>query len=108
MAVVGGRSQELPGYTLNRAFQSYRQPGSSIKPLVVYTPAFEAGYLPEEMAEDKKREDGPRNADGVYAGQISLLQAVAVSKNTVAWDLLEQLTPAKGLSYLLEMNFSRL
>ncbi|MCI8625616.1 MAG: PBP1A family penicillin-binding protein [Lachnospiraceae bacterium] len=108
VAVVGGRSQELPGYTLNRAFQSYRQPGSSIKPLVVYTPAFEAGYLPEEMAEDKKREDGPRNADGVYAGQISLLQAVAVSKNTVAWDLLEQLTPAKGLSYLLEMNFSRL
>lgn len=108
VAVVGGRSQELPGYTLNRAFQSYRQPGSSIKPLVVYTPAFEAGYLPEEMAEDKKREDGPRNADGVYAGQVSLLQAVAVSKNTVAWDLLEQLTPVKGLSYLLEMNFSRL
>ncbi len=108
VAIVGGRSQELPGYTLNRAFQSYRQPGSSIKPLVVYTPAFEQGYAPQDVVEDKKREDGPRNVDGVYAGEVSILRAVAVSKNTVAWDLLEELTPAKGLSYLLNMNFSRL
>lgn len=25
-AIVGGRSQDFSGYTLNRAFQSYRQP----------------------------------------------------------------------------------
>ncbi|MBR1628374.1 MAG: penicillin-binding protein, partial [Lachnospiraceae bacterium] len=31
-AIIGGRSQELTGYTLNRGFQSFRQPGSSIKP----------------------------------------------------------------------------
>ncbi len=34
-AVVGGRSQDFAGYTLNRAYQSYRQPGSAIKPLIV-------------------------------------------------------------------------
>ena len=39
-AIVGGRSQDdVEGYTLNRAFQSFRQPGSAIKPLIVYTPA---------------------------------------------------------------------
>ena len=31
-AIVGGRSNsDLSGYTLNRAFQSFRPPGSSIK-----------------------------------------------------------------------------
>ena len=32
VAIVGSRTQDLDGYTLNRAYQSYRQPGSSIKP----------------------------------------------------------------------------
>ena len=40
-AMVGGREQDFDGYTLNRAYQSYRQPGSAIKPLTVYTPSFE-------------------------------------------------------------------
>ena len=41
VAIIGGRSQDSISstYSLNRAFQSYRQPGSSIKPLIVYTPA---------------------------------------------------------------------
>ncbi len=34
-AIVGGRSQEFRLY-LNRAYQSFRQPGSAIKPLTVY------------------------------------------------------------------------
>lgn len=39
VAIVGGRSQDAVSHTLNRAFQSHRQPGSSIKPLIVYTPS---------------------------------------------------------------------
>lgn len=107
-AIVGSRSQEFAGYTLNRAYQSFRQPGSAIKPLIVYTPAFERGLYPEDMVVDEKSEDGPRNVDEVYSGEISVLRAVASSKNTVAWNLFEELTPARGLSYLLEMNFSHI
>ena len=44
VAIVGGRKQDSDNYTLNRAYQSYRQPGSSIKPLLVYTPQLERGY----------------------------------------------------------------
>ncbi len=107
-AIVGGRNQDLPGYTLNRAYQSFRQPGSAIKPLIVYTPALERGYTPNSMVEDVKTEEGPANAGGGYEGNISLRYAVQTSKNTVAWNMLEELTPEVGLSYLKEMKFSRL
>ena len=107
-AIVGGRSQNLAGYTLNRAYQSFRQPGSSIKPLIVYTPALERGYSAESIVEDKRIEDGPGNADNYYAGEMTLRRAVEVSKNTVAWQIFEELTPQEGLSYLRKMNFSRI
>lgn len=107
-AVVGGRSQEFPGYTLNRAYQSFRQPGSAIKPLTVYTPSFEQNYTPDTIVTDEPIEDGPRNANGTYLGEITVRTAVEKSVNTIAWKLYDQLTPDKGLSYLKAMNFSRI
>ncbi|WP_294299375.1 transglycosylase domain-containing protein [Pseudobutyrivibrio sp.] len=107
-AIVGGRSQEVNGYTLNRAFQSFRQPGSSIKPLNVYTPALEMGYTPDSIVIDEKLEDGPENASGKYSGEITLRQAVAASKNTIAWQLYTEITPDKGMSYLKDMGFSHI
>ena len=107
-AIVGGRSQEVSGYTLNRAFQSYRQPGSSIKPLIVYTPAIERGYTPDTIVVDEKHEDGPENAGGVYSGEITLREAVAKSKNTIAWQLYDELTPKTGMEYLKKLGFSHI
>ena len=107
-AIVGGRKQDYPGYTLNRAYQSFRQPGSAIKPLTVYTPSFEAGYTLESPVVDEPIEDGPRNANGAYMGEITIRTAIEKSVNTIAWKLYDELTPQKGLSYLQEMNFSKL
>jgi penicillin-binding protein, 1A family len=107
-AIVGGRSQDFDGYTLNRAYQSYRQPGSAIKPLIVYTPILERGYTPDSIVVDQAIEDGPSNADGVYSGEMTLRTALAKSKNSVAWQLFEEVTPKVGLSYLKAMNFSKL
>ena len=108
VAIVGGRSQEVNGYTLNRAFQSYRQPGSSIKPLIVYTPALERGYTPDTIVVDEEIEDGPENAGKTYSGEITLREAVAKSKNTIAWKLYEELTPQTGISYLKKLGFARI
>lgn len=109
VAIVGGRKQkDLSGYTLNRAYQSYRQPGSSIKPLIVYTPSFERNYTPDSVVEDKYTKDGPKNSDDRYLGKITLLKAIEGSKNTIAWKLFKELTPRVGLSYLFKMNFSRI
>ncbi len=106
VAIVGGRSQEHTGYTFNRGFQSYRQPGSAIKPLIVYTPSFERGYTLDSIVVDEKIPDGPKNSGGKYVGEMELKRAIEVSKNTIAWKLYEELTPQVGIPYLLRMNFA--
>ncbi len=109
VAIVGGRHQKkFTGYTLNRAYQSFRQPGSSFKPLAVYTPALENGYTPDTIVDDTYFEGGPRNSDGSYSGKIPLRTAVEKSKNVVAWRIFEELTPSVGLSYVRKMNFSKI
>ena len=107
-AIVGGRSQDFKGYTLNRAYQSFRQPGSSIKPLIVYTPQFERAYTPDTVVVDEPIEDGPKNANGTYLGAITVREAVERSVNIIAWKLYTELTPEKGLQYLKNMNFSKI
>lgn len=107
-AIVGGRSQDFKGYTLNRAYQSFRQPGSSIKPLIVYTPQFEGAYTPDTVVVDEPIEDGPKNANGTYLGAITVRTAVEQSVNIIAWKLYTELTPEKGLQYLKNMNFSKI
>ena len=106
VAIIGGRSSDIAGYTLNRAYQSPRQPGSSIKPLIVYTPAFERGYYPDTEVLDEKFEGGPKNSEGVYSGLIDVRYAVSASKNTVAWKILQEIGVSHGLSYLKRMNFA--
>ncbi|MEQ8199332.1 MAG: PBP1A family penicillin-binding protein [Clostridiaceae bacterium] len=108
VAIVGGRSQDLSGYTLNRAFQSYRQPGSTFKPIAVYAPAFENGYSPTSLVKDYKFNGGPKNDNNSYSGYIPIRYAVAQSKNTVAWQVFGAIGPEKGLSYIKKMNFSKI
>lgn len=108
VAIVGGRDQNLAGYTLNRAYQSFRQPGSSIKPLIVYTPSFERNYYPDSIVVDERIEGGPKNAGNDYDGKMKLKRAIELSKNTVAWKLFGELTPQVGLSYLKNMNFTKI
>ena len=108
VAIVGGREQEHAGYSLNRAFQSFRQPGSSIKPLIVYTPAFERGYTPDTVVVDEKFSGGPSNADKTYLGNIDIRTAVEKSKNTIAWKLFETIGTHTGLNYITKMDFNKI
>lgn len=108
VAIVGGRSQKTQGYSLNRAFQSYRQPGSTIKPIIVYTPSLERGSTASTTVNDHRFTDGPQNSGGTYYGYVSLRFAVEHSLNTVAWQLFQKLTPEVGLDYLKQMNFNRI
>ena len=106
-AIVGGRNQDYDGYTLNRAYQSYRQPGSSIKPLIVYTPYLMLGHTPDEQIEDYPIADGPANDGDKYRGTITLTEALAWSSNVCAWKIFESETPEYGMSFLSDMNFRK-
>lgn len=107
VAIVGGREQEELGiYTLNRAYQSHRQPGSSIKPLIVYTPFFERGNTPDTTVVDEKIEGGPNMS--YYYGEVTARFAVEQSLNPVAWKLYSQITPEVGLQYLKNMHFKEI
>lgn len=107
VAIVGGRTSDKKDY-LNRAFQSFRQPGSTLKPLVVYTPALQKGFTPSSAIEDKYIEGGPHNSGDAYYGNVTLSYAVQLSLNTVANQIFKQITPEYGISFLKSMNFSKI
>ena len=110
VAVVGGRKSDGDAtYTLNRAYQTYRQPGSAIKPLLVFTPILERGMNPYSTVDDSRMKDGEvSNSGGNYSGRITLRRAVQKSSNVVTYRLYEELTPEVALSYLEKMNFKGL
>ena len=104
VAIVGGRGADDE---FNRGFLSTRQPGSSIKPLLDYAPAFETGYYyPSYVIKDYEFEDGPKNSGGRYRGYLPIREALNRSLNTVAWQLLDRIGIKTGLSYLGKMEFS--
>lgn len=106
VAIVGGRGAEDP---FNRAYLSARQPGSTIKPLIDYAPAFDTGeYWPARMVDDHLWEGGPRNSGGNYHGQVTVRTALTSSLNTVAWQILEDIGVNFGLDYLGQMEFQRI
>lgn len=106
VAVVGGRGQNDQ---YNRGYLAIRQPGSSIKPLLDYTPAFDSGvYYPSKVIVDRKTSSGPSNADHSYSGSRTIRNAIIHSTNTVAWNVLQKIGVKNGLKYLTNLQFSNL
>ena len=106
IAIVGGRGTEDP---FNRAYLSARQPGSTIKPLIDYAPAFDTGeYYPSRIVDDHKWEDGPSNSGGTYRGSVTVREALNRSLNTVAWQVLTDIGVNFGLDYLGQMQFQKI
>ncbi len=108
VAIVGGRNENVAGYGFNRAYQSFRQPGSSIKPLNVYGPYLSRNHSTEETVYDIYDPNGPKNAGGVYSEKITLRDAIKSSKNTIAWQIYKYLTPSVGSEYLLRLGFKKI
>lgn len=99
-ALVGGRGEHtFRGF--NHASQLIRQPGSTMKPLAVYTPALEQGYEPFDLLSDQPLtfEGGyqPKNSDHQYRGQTTLFDAVIHSYNIPAVWLLNEIGLEKGI-----------
>lgn len=107
LAIVGGRSYEVRrGF--NRATRLRRQPGSALKPLVVYAPAIDRfGYTPASVLKDEPTNFNgykPRNAGYNYYGNVSIRSAVSSSLNVAAVALLDQIGVQAGRDYLQKVG----
>ncbi len=91
-AMIGGREHQ--GMRLFNRATAYRQPGSCIKPVLVYAPAFEKGTITAATVLDDYRKDFngylPTNYKDVYYGKVTVRQALKLSLNVPAVDLLNQ------------------
>ena len=96
-ALYGGRGEKEGDLVLNRATQTYRSPGSAIKPITVYSPGLEYGVItPISVVDDAPKdftvrgngEGWPYNENRKYSGQTTILTGIAKSLNTVAVDVL--------------------
>ena len=82
-ALVGGRGEYTYG-RFNNATQLIRQPGSTLKPIAVYTPALEHGYKISDILVDEPiniNGYSPQNFDRQYRGQVTMYDAVVNSYN---------------------------
>ncbi len=101
-ALVGGRGEHVfRGY--NRATQLTAQPGSTLKPLAVYTPALEKGYNYSSLLTDQPISFGdykPENYNHTFQGQVPMYKAIEQSMNVPAVWLLDQIGLDKGMDSL--------
>ncbi|MCL2300090.1 MAG: transglycosylase domain-containing protein [Firmicutes bacterium] len=91
VGIVGGAGQKPGNRSLNRAAQSWRQPGSTIKPLAVYGPAIEKDLihwstLTENSAIAYNGDMWPHNVDGTLGNgaYVTVQTAIEKSINTVS------------------------
>jgi penicillin-binding protein 2A len=101
-AIVGGRGEHVfRGF--NRATQLRAQPGSTIKPLAVYTPALEEGYKYSSKLVDEPTTFGnyqPENFSKTYEGKVEMYKALEKSLNIPAVWLLNEIGLNKGVDSL--------
>ena len=92
-AMVGGRNYADSQF--NRAVAAKRQPGSSFKPFV-YLAALEKGLTPDTVRDDAPisvKGWSPENYSREYFGPVTLTKALALSLNTVAVRLGQEVGP---------------
>lgn len=114
VALVGGTGKKKGNRVKNRATTSFRQPGSSIKPLSVYAPAVDMGYIKSGSTTvlDKcitlpNGQQWPKNYGGDYGSgaNVTVASAIYRSLNTVPARILhETLGIATSYKYVTE-NF---
>ena len=93
LGCVGGLGEKTEARPLNRATQSVRQTGSSIKPLATEKD-FADGYHPVDY--------------GKQLGNITVRRAVESSQNIPFVEIMEELKPKNAIKYMEKMGISTL
>lgn len=112
VAMVGGVGEKNANLILNRATDTTRAPGSSLKPLSVYAPGFDLGIITQNtlVIDGNPADPGytlehfswyPRNDSLTYTdGPVTIRKGLISSLNTVAVQILDKLGLETSYSYL--------
>lgn len=112
-ALVGGYSYKESNF--NRATQAQRQTGSSFKTFVygagleshTITPSTIIDDAPKVFhIDDKKKPWSPKNSDGKFKGPMTTRTALALSRNTVAVDVLERTGIEKTIEFVRRLGIN--
>jgi len=98
VAMMGGKDYGISQF--NRATDSLRPPSSAFKPFV-YLAAIEQGRTMSDIVMDEKITRGrykPANFGHRYYGEVTLHQALKLSLNTVAVNLMREVNPGEVIN----------
>lgn len=110
--VVGtaGGLGEKTAFGLNRATQTTRQTGSSMKPIAVIAPSLEAGLINAgTVVDDIPMSFGnykPKNYYAGYKGLSNIRYMIRISQNITEVQLLQKLTPQKSIEFMKKLGIS--
>lgn len=110
VGIVGGAGEKTTNRGLNRATDSPRQPGSTMKPIGVYALAIDKDIVDytsrvldkpiEKYYADGK--SGPKEWYGYYKGTVSLNYAIRKSMNTIPVRLLQEVGVTESYNFLTQ------
>ena len=108
-AIGGGVGEKNRNFGWNYATDARRPAGSSIKPLASYGPAMDLGLITESTLVNDSPNITlrgtrwyPKNGGGGYDGITTIWEGLVNSKNTVAAQIIDKLTPSVSFEYLTD------
>jgi penicillin-binding protein 2A len=103
MGIVGSRNPKREFREFNFATQIRRQPGSTLKPIVVYAPALSEGFGTRDRIHDVETDFGgaytPANYGNKLHGWVTVEEALVQSYNIPAVALLKEIGIDKGIEF---------
>lgn len=116
VGLVGGAGEKTTLRGLNRATQSTRAPGSTIKPLATYAPGIDTGKFTAATTFDDvpftyrfgTTTWKPTNSYGSYRGLTPVRKAVEISSNIIAAKAFLEVGTTTSLNYLKNFGITSL
>ena len=112
VGTMGGLGTDVNSNGLNRATQSTRQPGSSIKPIASIAPGLENGVITAgTVYDDSPTSFGsyrPKNSGNNYQGLCTVRKAIEVSANVVEVKIMSELGPGNSIDFLRQLGITSL
>lgn len=114
VGLIGGAGEKVIQRGLNRATQTYRAPGSTIKPLAVYAPGIDTeAFTAATVFDDTPvtMQVGvdtwtPSNSYKGYRGLTPVRKAIEISSNVIAAKAFQEVGASTAVSYLKKFGIT--